>query len=183
MATLKYKTPEGGWQKVSIGGGGSTEEVYVGSDTPTDENVKVWIDPTGTPSGGNGGNASGGESASGLNIFYIPEGVYTATKDSPYLFSPEECSAFLDTLEVDNVIYATKHFNSYAAGPLRGMLLTRDMRPSEVGALDLLFSGQSVYNMSDTGLMMVVHTYTISLIDGNTVQGYYKFYSYATGIN
>jgi hypothetical protein len=50
MATLKYKTPEGEWKKVSIGGGGSTEEVYVGSDAPTDENVKVWIDPTGTPS-------------------------------------------------------------------------------------------------------------------------------------
>lgn len=45
MATLKYKTPEGEWKKVSIGGGGSTEEVYVGSDEPTDENVKVWIDP------------------------------------------------------------------------------------------------------------------------------------------
>lgn len=50
MATLKYKTPEGEWKKVSIGGGGSTEEVYVGSDEPTDENIKVWIDPTGTPS-------------------------------------------------------------------------------------------------------------------------------------
>ena len=45
MATLKYKTPEGEWKKVSIGGGGSTEEVYVGSDAPTDDNVKVWIDP------------------------------------------------------------------------------------------------------------------------------------------
>ena len=72
MATLKYKTPEGEWKKVSIGGGGSTEEVYVGSDKPTDENVKVWIDPTGTPSGGNGGgNASGGGSARQL-IFYFP---------------------------------------------------------------------------------------------------------------
>lgn len=60
MATLKYKTPEGEWKKVSIGGGGSTEEVYVGSDEPTDENVKVWIDPTGTPSGGNGGSSESG---------------------------------------------------------------------------------------------------------------------------
>lgn len=156
------------------------KEVYIGSDEPSE--AKLWIDPTGTPSGGNGGN-SGGESASGLNIFYIPEGVYTATKDSPYLFSPEECSAFLDILTVDNVIYATKHFYSYAVGPYKGMLLTRDMRPSEVGPFDLLYSGQSVYDMSDTGLIMVVHTYTISLIDENTVQGYYKFYSYSTGIN
>lgn len=29
MATLKYKTPEGEWKKVSIGGGGSTEEKMV----------------------------------------------------------------------------------------------------------------------------------------------------------
>ena len=38
--------------KVASGGGGITEEkeVYIGEAAPTDENVKVWIDPTGTPS-------------------------------------------------------------------------------------------------------------------------------------
>jgi hypothetical protein len=70
MATLKYKTPEGEWQKVSIGGGGSTEEVYVGSDTPTDGNVKVWIDPQGTPSGGNGGGSESGERG-GVKLYPI----------------------------------------------------------------------------------------------------------------
>lgn len=69
MATLKYKDGNE-WKKVSIGGGGSTEEVYVGSDAPTDDNVKVWIDPTGIPSGGNGGSTGGG-SARQL-IFHFP---------------------------------------------------------------------------------------------------------------
>lgn len=96
MATLKYKDGNE-WKKVSIGGGGSTEEVYVGSDTPTDGNVKVWIDPTGTPSGGNGGGTSGGsaESPYAMKVFIVPEGVMTATQDAPYTFSAEEAEEFL----------------------------------------------------------------------------------------
>lgn len=44
----------------SGGGGGITEEkeVYIGEVEPTDDGVKLWIDPTGTPSGGNGGGGS-----------------------------------------------------------------------------------------------------------------------------
>lgn len=72
MATLKYKTPEGEWKKVSIGGGGSTEEVYVGSDEPTDENVKVWIDPTGTPSGGGSSSGGGGSIDPAILEDYAP---------------------------------------------------------------------------------------------------------------
>lgn len=85
MATLKYKTPEGEWKKVSIGGGGSTEEVYVGSDAPTDENVKVWIDPTGTPSA----PSAGGDE----NIYLLPIGLFDATGDE-YEFSAEEAVAY-----------------------------------------------------------------------------------------
>lgn len=89
MATLKYKTPEGEWKKVSIGGGGSTEEVYVGSDAPTDENVKVWIDPTGTPSGGNGGGLE-------TRILYVPE--FTAGSeltDDEKAYNVETCQKLL----------------------------------------------------------------------------------------
>lgn len=47
--------------KVASGSGGITEEkeVYIGADEPTDDGAKLWIDPTGTPSGGNGGNSGG----------------------------------------------------------------------------------------------------------------------------
>lgn len=38
--------------KVAAGGGGISEEteVYIGEEEPTDDGVKLWIDPTGTPS-------------------------------------------------------------------------------------------------------------------------------------
>ena len=37
-----------------------TSKVYIGEEAPTDDGAKLWIDPTGTPSGGNGGETSGG---------------------------------------------------------------------------------------------------------------------------
>ena len=43
------------------------KEVYIGSEEPP-VGAKVWIDPTGTPSGGNGGSSSGG-SASALIVY------------------------------------------------------------------------------------------------------------------
>jgi hypothetical protein len=92
MATLKYKTPEGEWKKVSIGGGGSTEEVYVGSDAPTDENVKVWIDPTGTPS-----QPSVPSVDNGIRYYVLPEGLAAAWHPSGmggYIFSAEEAEEF-----------------------------------------------------------------------------------------
>ena len=48
--------------EIGTGGGvSSTEEIYIGETEPTDENVKVWINPNEQGSGGNGGgSASGG---------------------------------------------------------------------------------------------------------------------------
>lgn len=58
--------------KVASGGGGSIteeKEVYIGSEEPP-VGAKVWIDPQGTPSVGNGGSTGGG-SARQL-IFHFP---------------------------------------------------------------------------------------------------------------
>lgn len=68
---------------------------YVGEEEPTTDTV-LWIDPTGTPSGGNGGNSGGGaESPYAMKVFIVPEGVMTATEDAPYTFSAEETEEFL----------------------------------------------------------------------------------------
>lgn len=52
-------------------GGGITEEkeVYIGEEEPTDDGAKLWIDPTGTPSVGNGDGTSGGGSTI---VIYCP---------------------------------------------------------------------------------------------------------------
>lgn len=92
MATLKYKDGNE-WKKVSIGGGGSTEEVYVGSDAPTDKNVKVWIDPTGTPSGGNGG-----VNASGANVYILPFSI-SEDAESGFEFSESEEQKFMEAFQ------------------------------------------------------------------------------------
>ena len=48
MATLKYKTPEGEWKKVSIGGGGSITLDSEMSDTSTNavsnKVIKEYVD-------------------------------------------------------------------------------------------------------------------------------------------
>ena len=130
MATIKYKTPEGEWKKVSIGGGGSTEEVYVGSDTPP-VGTKVWIDPTGTPSqpsqpsagvevidnlesdsttaalSANQGRVLKemiGQGGGGAKIYTIPEGVKNATSSAPYMMSQEEIDDFLAQGDFSNTI-------------------------------------------------------------------------------
>lgn len=108
MATLKYKTPDGEWKKVSIGGGGSTEEVYVGSDTPTDDNVKVWIDPTGTPSSPSQPSQPGGESSRG-RAYFLPIGCAAET----YTFSTTEAQKFKDALSQADTTY---HFGFFENG-------------------------------------------------------------------
>lgn len=121
MATLKYKTPEGEWKKVSIGGGGSTEEVYVGSDEPTDDNVKVWIDPTGTPSGGNGGGTTGG---GGSNVFVFPEEVLSDeyTANNPYIFSDEKFNELKVALQNPSSVYVAYQFLNGNITSLHGSL-------------------------------------------------------------
>lgn len=98
------------------GGGGITEEkeVYIGTQ-PT-EDAKLWIDPTGTPSGG-GGNSGGS------NVFVFPEEVLSDdyTEESPYSFTPEKTAEFLAALENPSSVYvayqnaggyiASLHFN------------------------------------------------------------------------
>lgn len=104
MATLKYKDGNE-WKKVSIGGGGSTEEVYVGSDAPTDDNVKVWIDPTGTPSQP---SQPGGESSRG-RAYFLPIGCAAET----YTFSTTEAQKFKDALSQADTTY---HFGVFENG-------------------------------------------------------------------
>lgn len=112
MATLKYKTPEGEWKKVSIGGGGSTEEVYVGSDAPTDENVKVWIDPQGTPSSPSVDN--------GIRYYVLPEEAMASLfNDGTYIFTGSQAEEVRRLLyDWENYTYIIvlrfngSHFNS-----------------------------------------------------------------------
>lgn len=112
MATLKYKTPEGEWKKVSIGGGGSTEEVYVGSDAPTDDNVKVWIDPQGTPS-----QPSQPSADNGIRYYVLPEGLVSSLKsDSEYTFTSEEAEVYnkvCSEWKTHNYIVLLNYVDSY----------------------------------------------------------------------
>jgi hypothetical protein len=42
------------------GGGGGTDEVWIGSDRPTDESLELWYDPAGACEGGTGGGGATG---------------------------------------------------------------------------------------------------------------------------
>ena len=58
------------------GGGESVEEIYIGEEEPTDENVKVWINPNEKGEiGGNGENTIGGGEEV-LTLQYIPQALH-----------------------------------------------------------------------------------------------------------
>lgn len=108
MAVLQKVKINNEWVPVSgsnvnSGGGGITEEkeVYIGEEEPTDDGAKLWIDPTGTPSGGNGGGTGGS------NVFVFPEEALSEdyTEESPYFFTPEKTTEFLAALENPSSIY------------------------------------------------------------------------------
>lgn len=82
--------------EIGTGGGGvsSTEEIYIGETEPTDENVKVWINPAEQGTGGTGGSSASGEvlkimfcdNISGFQTF---NGQFTPAKWDEFIASME----------------------------------------------------------------------------------------------
>lgn len=143
MATLKYKTPEGEWKKVSIGGGGSTEEVYVGSDAPTDENVKVWIDPQGTPSQPSQPSDNG-------RIYFLPMGIVEAIHNGEgYVFTDAETKEYRDMISLFDTTmimvrgYADRHVLNAS---LRQLVTSPPLYAelSDDGGLEIMLSDDSL---------------------------------------
>lgn len=97
-------------EELPSGGGGITEEkeVYIGEEAPTDDGAKLWIDPTGTPSGG-GGNSGGS------NVFVFPEEVLSDdyNVNNPYFFSEEKMEEFLAAIENPTSVYILYQIDDY----------------------------------------------------------------------
>ena len=168
MATLKYKTPEGEWKKVSIGGGGSTEEVYVGSDEPTDENVKVWIDPTGTPSGGNGGSS---ESGGGLNVYCLPVEIMAGTADAPYDFG-ELSESFIKALGNLETIYLLTASDNVGSQSIA--FTNRIAVPQSDGTIKVTLSCAVPSFLNQTQVYVTYMEININ-VNGANVSGYYRY--------
>lgn len=92
----KWQTVTGG---ISSGNSGISEEteVYIGEEAPTDDGAKLWIDPTGTPSGGNGGNASGVNH----NVYFLPVGIMA----DEYAFTSEEAQELKTAISTPNTAF------------------------------------------------------------------------------
>lgn len=166
MATLKYKDGNE-WKKVSIGGGGSTEEVYVGSDAPTDGNVKVWIDPTGTPSGGNGGNASGG----GSNVYCLPVEIMTGTADAPYDFG-ELSESFIKALGNLETIYLLTSSDNVGSQSIA--FTNRIAVPQSDGTIKVTLSCAVPSFLNQTQVYVTYMEININ-VNGANVSGYYRY--------
>ena len=121
-----FATDFSGWELMGTGaGGGITEEkeVYIGEEAPTDDGAKLWIDPTGTPSGGNGGTSGGGTSG-GSNVYVFPEEVMSDayTADNPYIFSDEKFNELKVALQNPSSVYVAYQFLNGNITSLHGSL-------------------------------------------------------------
>ena len=81
--------------KIEGGTGGGTsgtgsEEIYIGNTEPTDDNIKVWINPSENPSNDTTPGTTGGETGGGYFTYYIGTDQYLNVR----LLTPEYIASF-----------------------------------------------------------------------------------------
>ena len=174
-----FESDYSGWEKVGTGGGGgaSAEEIYIGSEEPTDDKYKVWINPDENPEGSTnpGGSESTGSSQT-LKVWIYYEDISELTQEkideniSTYNSLLENPNQLVCTCDGFSIDYPEEDYYASMTGVVPVRLISSVVKEGE--QLDAYF----VLLDYDEGLAYYLNSDGSIIVDYESTFGYYGIY-------